>query len=154
MELYNRLFEPIRQITEGHGCRLIELSNGEFPGSIRVVIYKEQGIKHSDCDQIAKLIRNNLNDFSGVDVDSLSFEIASPGIYRKIKNVQYELPIFNGKNVVLYLSQKAKELDGIESVELNGSLVGVAGNVVELNSSRAGTVKIPIELIVSAKLQG
>lgn len=154
MPLFDKIEHPLRELLAKRGYRLIEICNGDFPGAVRVVIYSDKGIAHSDCDAVAGLIREELNEAVDVDLNAVAFEITSPGLYRKLKNIPVELEAFSGRPVSLVVRKSAVEEGICPGLENTGTIRQVSEGAVTLESSDNRETVIPLDMIVSAKLQG
>ncbi len=125
---------------EGMGLSLVEASVGRHRGDVKVnlVLYRQGGISLDDLTQAQKVLRPRLE--LEFDRESLSVEISSPGMSRKIKD-QREYEIFAGRGIRLLIGDDW----------INGILAGSDGNEV-LITQDGKEKRIPLAEIRKAKL--
>jgi len=110
---------------------------------LKVIIYREVGISHKDCQQVTKLIQQFFVD-KELSLD-FSIEVSSPGLYRELKTFR-ELKLFQGQKVIISLLQenKVSQETGI-LLESSPNQINVASDIHEKKT-------FPVEVINKIRL--
>ncbi len=119
MDSAEDLEKIISPLIEGMGMSIVDCSIGRHRGDVKInlVLYRQGGIGIDDLTRAQKVLRPRLE--LEYDRDSLSVEIASPGISRVIKNPR-EYGIFAGRSIRLLIDTEWIEgtLGGREGAEV------------------------------------
>ncbi len=121
----------VKPLLNGMSFLLVEMSMSHHRGNSKVnlVLYKPGGITLDDLEKAQKVLRPRLE--LEYPKDTLSLEISSPGVYRRIKR-NHEYAIFQGQSVKLLIgddwmhgtiisaddrSIKLETRDGLKTIE-------------------------------------
>lgn len=135
-------FSEIDPLVRSLGCRIVEFSVSKHRGSVqaRLVIAGDRGVGVEQCSKAHKLAQPRLEMLLGAQ--DLSFEVASPGISRIIKDAR-EFALFEGKGAKLLLEGSSEWVAGT---------IGAADEEALDFRSGGKTMRIPYGLVAKAKL--
>jgi len=129
--------------TKSSNLLMLEFSPILQENLIRVILYKKEGISHADCVQIARFINESVED---TQLDKYRFEVGSPGLDRKLKDLS-EANILRGEKAFIYhRTTELKEnptvgiLQGFE--EGNLIFIDLEGSKVTLDKIKVKKVKL------------
>ncbi|MCK5268972.1 MAG: hypothetical protein KAR07_12400 [Spirochaetes bacterium] len=97
------------EFLETNGYFLIEFHVSNLHHMIQTVVHKKGGITHKDCGEVSKLIQDRMLEDS-IDVNAeFSIEVSSPGINRKLKNLE-EIPFFLNENIEVKFTSSENDI--------------------------------------------
>jgi len=136
------LRQPLEEILDGLGFKLIELVVSRHRGSVQVraVIYNGSVIGIDDCSKVHRAITPRLElAFGGSDI---YLEVSSPGIDRLIKD-SAEFAYYKGRGVRCYCTDISEWTAGIlESADEKGIVL----------KTKEGAERLEFDIIAKAKL--
>jgi len=136
------LRQPLEEVLDGLGFRLIELAVSRHRGSVQVraVIYNGSAIGTDDCSKVHCAITPRLElAFGGSDI---YLEVSSPGIDRLIKD-SAEFAYYKGMGVRCYCTDISDWTAGIlESADEKGIVL----------RTKEGAERLEFDIIAKAKL--
>ena len=129
----------------------LELVHWEMVGPrnnfvLRIYIDKPGGVNHGDCEKVSNQV-GTLLDVEDLIANRYTLEVSSPGIERGLyKRADYER--FAGNRV------KIKTFAPIGGQRnFRGTLVGISGDTVSIDTDSAGRIEIPYEQIAKANIE-
>ncbi|MDR0323272.1 MAG: ribosome assembly cofactor RimP [Treponema sp.] len=134
--------EPLEEILNGLGFRLIELSVSRHRGSVhvRAVIYNGSSIGTDDCSKVHRAITPRLE--LAFQEQDIHIEVSSPGTDRVIKD-KGEFSHYLGKGIRCYRTDISDWTAGIlETADEDG--IGLM--------TKNGVIRLEFEIIAKAKL--
>jgi ribosome maturation factor RimP len=136
----------VEPIIKEHQLELIDIeyTKTKKGGVVRIFIDKEGGVTVEDCRKVSEEVSWSLDQ---VIPHTYRLEVSSPGAQRVLKR-EKEFTWYKGRVARITIS---KDLDG-EKVFV-GCLGGVDGGKVILHTKDGKKRKIPLDLIVKAKLE-
>lgn len=149
----NELMQKLNEIGE-HAARNtgIEVAEIQLRGAgksrlLRVYIDKPGGVTHGDCEAISQRMSQLLDEQDVMPEDSYTLEVSSLGLDRKLSN-QRDFERVVGQKVLLTLRETSEG-----SKQLEGKLLQVGGNKLQLELRTGETREIPLEQLQKAKLK-
>jgi ribosome maturation factor RimP len=126
------------------GYSLVEMSEKFARGDylVSIVVWKPDGIGIADCVKITKKLHPMLEQ-DPVIPDYVRLEVSSPGIDRKLRNLQ-EMNIFKGLEITLNLDTHKP---------VTGKCMGIDGEFAVLDVD-GNELRYPLASITSARLAG
>jgi ribosome maturation factor RimP len=113
---------------------------------LRIYIDKPGGVNHGDCEKVSNQV-GTLLDVEDLIANRYTLEVSSPGIERGLyKRADYER--FAGNRVKIKLFAP---LGGQRN--FRGTLVGIGGDTVSIDTDSAGRIEIPYEQIAKANIE-
>ncbi|WP_053228123.1 ribosome assembly cofactor RimP [Spirochaeta cellobiosiphila] len=95
-----------------------------------LVIYKKSGVSHDDCQKTSEILLPKLEIL--LDSQDVNLEVSSPGISRNIKTF-YELEVFVGQGVSLYLKSKSEWVNGVLTKNKNSYIITKDGINIDIS---------------------
>ena len=138
-----------QRVAESAGIELVEVEVKGSGGArfVRISIDKPDGVTHADCELVSQQVGAILDVEEVVLGGRYTLEVSSPGVERKLmKPRDYER--FQGKKAKITLREP---VDGKRSWE--GTLAGMDGEVVALETGPGHTIRFPYESIQKANLK-
>ena len=137
----------IKQVVESEKMELVEVEYGGKPRLIlRIFIYKEGGVAHSDCAKISSQI-GELFETNNVIDEKFILEVSSPGLDRPLKTgADYKRN--KGNRVKLWLNVP---IEGKKTWV--GQIVDARNKKVQLKEKSNNIIAIPIAEISKGKLE-
>jgi ribosome maturation factor RimP len=140
-EIAGRIADPLGiEVVE------IELKGGGKNQFLRVSIDKPEGVTHTDCENVSRLLGDAL-DADDLITAHYTLEVSSPGVERKL---------FKIKDFERFQGQKAKVVlrEPIESVKtLEGKISGVEDGRIALELAGGSRVHLPFTQVERANLK-
>jgi ribosome maturation factor RimP len=124
----------------------VELLGGGSNQVLRIYIDKPAGVTHSDCELVSNEVGTIL-DAEDVIPGTYHLEVSSPGIERKLKTAR-DFERFQGKKARI---QVRTPID--KRKKLEGTLAGIAGDVILLEPSPGEQIQIPLDNVERANLK-
>lgn len=149
----NSAFERVQQVAdraaEGTGIEIVEvqLKGGGKARLLRVYIDKTGGVTHGDCALISERIGALLDQEDVIPGDSYTLEVSSPGVERRLTKPR-DFERVAGQKVRLALKEP---LEGAKNLE--GKLLAVSGEVLEVETAAGATVHVPLEQVSKANVK-
>lgn len=141
--------EIARRVTESEGFELVEVEvkGGGSQRLVRLYIDKPGGITHGDCENVSQQVGTILDVEEVIAGGRYTLEVSSPGIERKLLKLQdYER--FQGRKI------RATFLEAIaNSRHWEGTLAGVAGNVIKLETGPGTSIEFRFDQVQKANLK-
>ncbi len=114
-------------------CKLVKFSVffGKRRNKIEIVIYKENGVSHEDCNRVSReILRDSeLDAYLGEDY---LLEVSSPGINRKLHTIR-EYKVFKGHNIEFTIVNEGKpDIGEIIDVSEESIVILVGGEKKEI----------------------
>jgi len=137
-----------RRVGESEGLEVVEVEvkGGGNNRLVRIAIDKPEGVTHGDCELMSQQVGTIL-DVEDVVPGRYTLEVSSPGVERKlIKPQDYER--FQGKKAKITLRDA---VEGRRNWE--GTLAGVAGGAVVVETEPGKTREFPLNQIQKANLK-
>src|SRR6266545_1418028 len=137
----SKIEEIAPRVAESEGMEVVEVEvkGGGAQRLVRISIDKPSGVTHGDCELISHQVGTILDVEDVVPGGRYTLEVSSPGIERKlVKAKDYER--FQGRRIRAALKQPA---GGQRHWE--GTLAGIAGEVVTLQTDSGQTVEFRLE---------
>ncbi|WP_457621293.1 ribosome maturation factor RimP [Persephonella sp.] len=133
-------------LLEERGLKLVDIEYiTEGRPILRIYIYNPEGTTIEDCEWISRRI-GALLDIEDLIPVSYTLEVSSPGLERKLKNVE-EYDIFKGRDIKIVLKQPVNKRNVIKGV-----LKGRKDNNVVVEEE-GKEINIPLEEIARANLE-
>ena len=106
------LHELVAPLITGLNYQIVELTGAQRKSTLHVhlVIHKSTGINLEDCTVVYKTIYPRLE--VSTDAEDVHLEVASPGVYRTIKDAS-EFDIFLGSKVKVLLHEDPEWIFGV-----------------------------------------
>jgi ribosome maturation factor RimP len=144
-----RVTDIARRVAESEGLELVEvqLLGGGSRRLLRITIDKPDGVSHADCELVSNQVGTILDVEEAVPGGGYRLEVSSPGVERKLAGAQ-DFQRFLGRKARVVLSEPVENRRRWE-----GTLAGVAGDVVTLEPSPGQAVRFTIRQIVKANLK-
>jgi len=138
----------VRETAEAAGYELVEV---ELKGSgrtrvLRVVIDRESGISHEDCERVSRQVSTIL-DVEDLIPFSYTLEVSSPGLDRKLTRPG-DYGRFEGRLVKIRTTVPL----GNQKV-FRGRLGGLHEGKVQLMAEEGRRIEIPLEVVREARLE-
>ena len=142
MQENERLFAELEPLLAGAGLALVELSASRRGGSatVRTTVYKAAGTGTDECAAAHRLMYPRLQILLGTE--SLSLEVASPGIDRSLRTAR-EWRVFAGRSVKVLLKDGGDWIRG-KIAECDGEKVVLA--------CRNGARSVALAAVAKARL--
>ncbi|MEM7482436.1 MAG: ribosome maturation factor RimP [Acidobacteriota bacterium] len=137
------LEKEFASIADWSGCELVHATlNG---GTLRLMIDREGGITHSDCETISKQV-SALLDVVDFGHDRYVLEVTSPGLDR---------PLFRRGDYERFAGRRARITHYAEDrkVTVIGRLGGLVEDRAVLEADGGERLEIPLESISAARLE-
>jgi ribosome maturation factor RimP len=147
-DIASKIEEVARRVTGSEGLELVEVEvkGGGNNRLVRSAIDKPEGVTHGDCELVSQQVGTIL-DVEDIVPGRYTLEVSSPGVERKlIKPQDYER--FQGKKAKITLRDA---VEGRRNWE--GTLAGLAGGAVMVETEPGKTRQFPIEQIQKAHLK-
>ncbi len=146
MDLKQKIEELVIPVIKEHNLHLVEIKiQGSFRNpAIEVFADSEKGITLGECETLTRLIRDEL-DMDGSFDNNYRLSVSSPGLDRPLQE-DWDFQKNIGKTLKVKYS-----VDDINR-QAEGTLVRWDAASIELES-KSGTVVIPREQIVKAKIK-
>ena len=138
------LRQPLKEVLEGLGFRLIELTVFRHRGSVQVrtVIYNGASVGVDDCTNAHRAIMPKLE--LAFPKQEISLEVSSPGTDRTIRD-GVEFTHYTGKGVRCYRKDISDWTAGVlQSADEKGVVL----------KTKEGNVRLEFDIIAKAKLDG
>ena len=144
--------EKVRQVveevvgSEGYEPVEVELKGAGRHRVLRVVIDRDGGISHRDCELISEQVGTVL-DVESLIPFSYTLEVSSPGLDRKlVKNNDYKR--FEGR-----LARIQTRFPLHNQKVFKGRLKGLEGDKVRVELGEGNMLEIPLDVIKEARLE-
>ncbi|RMD47694.1 MAG: ribosome maturation factor RimP [Aquificota bacterium] len=149
MEIIEKVKNLLAPVLEERNLKLVDVElTKEGKPVLRIYIYNPEGTSIDDCEFVSRRI-GALLDVEDIIPYSYTLEVSSPGLTRKIKNVE-EYEIFKGRNIKIITIEPLDE--GSVNKVFKGKLLGLKGSSVKLEEN--GKIRdIPVEKISKAQLE-
>jgi len=125
----------------------IQLKGAGKSRLLRVYIDKPGGVTHGDCQLISESLSALLDEEDAVPGDTYTLEVSSPGAERKLVKPR-DFERVTGQKVRLVLREP---IDGLKSFD--GTLLGLANDTLELETTPGQVRKVPLERVQKANLK-
>ncbi|HCB70353.1 MAG TPA: ribosome maturation factor RimP [Persephonella sp.] len=136
----------LQPLLEERGLKLVDIEYvTEGKPVLRIYIYNPEGTTIEDCEWISRRI-GALLDIEDLIPVSYTLEVSSPGLERKLKNVE-EYDIFKGRDIKIVLKEPVDKKNVIKGV-----LKGREDNNI-IVEEEGEEVRIPLENIARANLE-
>jgi len=145
-EIIEKVKEMLQPLLEERGLKLVDIEYvTEGKPVLRIYIYNPEGTTIEDCEWISRRI-GALLDIEDLIPVSYTLEVSSPGLERKLKNVE-EYDIFKGRDIKIVLKEPVDKKNVIKGV-----LKGREDNNI-IVEEEGEEVRIPLENIARANLE-
>ena len=147
-DIASKIEEIARRVAGSEGLEVVEVEvkGGGNNRLVRIAIDKPEGVTHGDCEVMSQQVGTIL-DVEDVVPGRYTLEVSSPGVERKlIKPQDYER--FQGKKAKITLRDA---VEGRRNWE--GTLAGVAGDAVMVETEPGKTREFPLNQIQKANLK-
>ena len=145
VDIVERVKELLQPLLEEKGLKLVDVEYAkEGKPVLRIYIYNEEGTSIDDCEWISRRI-GALLDVEDLIPHSYTLEVSSPGLNRKLKNVE-EYEIFKGRKVKIVTKEPLDKKNVFK-----GTLKGLEGENVKIEEEGC-EINIPLEKISKANL--
>lgn len=111
---------------------------------LRVYIDKPGGVTHGDCETISQRMSQLLDEGDVMPDEHYTLEVSSLGLERKLSS-QRDFERVIGQKVSLTLREGSKHMEG--------KLLQVGGNKIQIELRTGGIQEIPLEQVQKAKLK-
>ncbi len=148
-DVASKIEEVARRVAESEGLELVEVEvkGGGNHRLVRIAIDKPAGVTHGDCELVSQQVGTILDVEDVVPGGRYTLEVSSPGVERKLLHPQdYER--FQGKKARITLRDA---VEGRRNWE--GTLAGLAGGAVMVETEPGKTRQFPFEQIQKANLK-
>ncbi|MBS1854813.1 MAG: ribosome maturation factor RimP [Acidobacteria bacterium] len=148
-DVASKIEEVARRVAGSEGLEIVEVEvkGGGNQRLVRIAIDKPEGVTHGDCELVSQQVGTILDVEDIVPGGRYTLEVSSPGIERKLLKPQdYER--FQGKKARITLRDA---VDGRRNWE--GTLAGIAGDAVMVETEPGKTRQFPFEQIQKANLK-
>jgi ribosome maturation factor RimP len=147
-DIASKIEEIARRVAGSEGLEVVEVEvkGGGNNRLVRIAIDKPEGVTHGDCELMSQQVGTIL-DVEDIIPGRYTLEVSSPGVERKlIKPQDYER--FQGKKAKITLRDA---VEGRRNWE--GTLAGVAGGAVVVETEPGKTREFPLNQIQKANLK-
>lgn len=144
-----RVTDIARRVAESEGLELVEvqLLGGGSGRVLRITIDKPGGVSHADCEAVSQQVGTILDVEDVIPGSGYRLEVSSPGVERKLAGAP-DFQRFLGRKAKVVLSEPVENQRRWE-----GTLAGVAGDVVTLEPSPGKAIRFTIRQVVKANLK-
>lgn len=125
----------------------VEMLGGGIHRVLRVFIDKPAGVTHADCELISHGMSAVLDEEDVIPGGTYHLEVSSPGVERRLKTVR-DFERFQGQKVKVQLRTPIENRRRWE-----GTLTGIANNVVDLEASPGRQIQFPLDDVEQANLK-
>ena len=148
-ELLNKITELGVRAAESTGVEIAEI---ELKGSgrsrfLRVYIDKPGGITHGDCEVISERLGKLLDESDLIPEDSYTLEVSSLGVERPLSKAR-DFERVLGQKIQVFLREPLAD-----GKQFEGTLLGLADGVLELQLAPDRRIDIPLDRLQKAKLK-
>jgi ribosome maturation factor RimP len=145
----DKLTDIARRVAESEGLELVEvqLLGGGSRRVLRITIDKPGGVSHADCELVSNQVGTILDVEDAIPGGAYRLEVSSPGVERKLAGAR-DFERFLGRKARVVLSEPVEDRRRWE-----GTLAGVAGDVVTLEPSPGKAIRFTVGQIVKANLK-
>lgn len=147
--LVQRITEIAERVGRAEGLEIVELEllGGGASRLLRIYIDKQGGVTHADCELTSQKVGALLDEEDVVPGGGYTLEVSSPGVERKLtKPADFER--FSGQKAKLVLSEAVDD-----QKHLVGTLRGMEGSVVRIESSDGRLIQVPLANVRKANLK-
>ncbi|GEM_PF-4831439 len=126
------------------GMRVVDIRRSNKGKVLEITLYDANSpVSSDDCDRVSEVLSNS-EDFYAHFGDQISFQVASPGIERKLTSLR-ELTLFVGRDVLVHFQERGKPK------EVVGILLKTVPGKVSFSSE--GTLyEVPVEDVNAVRL--
>jgi ribosome maturation factor RimP len=137
----------IEKVVADEGLELVdvEFKRGRSSSILRLYIDKPAGITLQDCERVSRQV-GTLLDVEGLIAGRYTLEVSSPGLTRPLKK-EAEYERYQGRLVKIQTREPI-----LGSGNFRGTLLGMEGDVVNLQLTDGQKISIPFPSIVKASL--
>lgn len=125
----------------------VEMLGGGIHRVLRVFIDKPAGVTHADCELVSHGMSAILDEEDVIPGGTYHLEVSSPGVERRLKTVR-DFERFQGQKVKVQLRTPIENRRRWE-----GTLTGIANNVVDLEASPGRQIQFPLDDVEQANLK-
>jgi ribosome maturation factor RimP len=113
---------------------------------LRIYIDKPGGVNHGDCEAVSNQV-GTLLDVEDLILNRYTLEVSSPGIERGLyKRADYERFAGNRVKIKMFAPVNGQR-------NFRGTLLGISGDTVSIDTDSAGRIEIPYEQIAKANIE-
>jgi ribosome maturation factor RimP len=145
----SKIEEIAQRVAESEGMEVVEVEvkGGGAHRFVRISIDKPEGVTHGDCELISLQVGTILDVEDVVPGGRYTLEVSSPGIERKlVRPKDYER--FQGRKIRAALREPVENQRNWE-----GTLAGIAGGVVTLQTDSGKTIEFRLDQVQKANLK-
>jgi ribosome maturation factor RimP len=145
----SKIEEIAQRVAASEGLEVVEVEvkGGGANRFVRISIDKPSGVTHADCELVSQQVGTILDVEDVMPGGHYTLEVSSPGIERKlIKPQDYER--FQGRKIKATLREAVANQRHWE-----GTLAGIAGDVVTLQTANGTTVEFRFDQVQKANLK-
>ena len=148
MKLEQSIIDELTAIAADEG---LELLAAEIVGSgpkavLRLVVDSADGVTLDQCSAVSRQASAAL-DVADPIRHSYTLEVTSPGLDRKLYSTE-DYARFSGHRITVRMAPSYREHRVV-----HGELLGLEGDVVQVQDDRSGLIDLPLEQVFEARLE-